>query len=424
MGLVWKPEMKGYWSTDLLTATPFFGNYMSRDRYLAIMTFFHVVDNTTRNVDVPDKLFKVRPLFDKLAARFKSAYNPRQELSVDESMVPWRGRLSFRMFIPSKPTRYGIKMYCCCEAETGYVCRMQIYTGAGTNGPEKNHGENVVKRLVADMLGLGHTIYMDSFFSSVALYEYLHSHDTMAVGTVLAGRVGVPRCLHPKTLKLKKGEFVFRRKGNLLCLRMNDRKNVVLLSTIHTAEVAVADEDGAEDGARVPNNKPKVITDYNHHMNGVDTFDQNLGYYSFYRKTIKWWKRMAFHLVHLAKVQSYTLYRQTVRSPLSQYVYTKELIRQMVQDVPLKKKTKVRHPPDIERLTARHFQGKEHPSRNCAVCSFRNPDKNGPRYLRKKDTNFMCKQCNLGMCFEPCFELFHTRKDYKRAVIEALQLDL
>ena len=119
---------------------------------------------------------------------------------------------------------------------------MEIYTGAGANGPERNHGENVSKRLAHDFLHVGHVIYMDSFFSSVSLFEYLRANDTMAVGTVAAGRVGVPRCLHPKELKMEKGEFQFRRKNDLLCLRMNDRKNVLLLSTVHTAELSVEGE--------------------------------------------------------------------------------------------------------------------------------------------------------------------------------------
>ena len=283
-----------------------------------------------------DKLFKVRPFFDHLASAFKEAYHLCQNLSVDKSMVPWRGMLSFRMFIPSKPTRYGVKMYCCCEADTGYVCRMQIYTRAGQHGPEKNHGENVVQCLTEDFLGKGHVIYMDSFFSSVALFEYLREHDTMTVGMVIPGRVGVPRSLHPKELTVKKGEFKYRRKGNLLCLCYHDRKNLLLLSTVHKAEVAVAEP--AADEQRPATAKPVAITDYNQHMNGVNSFDQNLGYYSFHRKTIKWWKRMAMHLIHLSKVQAYILYQQKVQAPLSQYEFTKELVRELVSDAPLKRK--------------------------------------------------------------------------------------
>ncbi|KAK7115112.1 hypothetical protein V1264_001046 [Littorina saxatilis] len=432
MGLLWKPEIRDYWSTDPLCKTPFWGSYMARDRYLAILAFFHLVNNEERDARNPDKLFKVRQLYDHLSDTFKTAYYPRRELSVDESMCPWQGRLNFRMFIPSKPTRYGVKIYCCCEAETGFVCRMQIYTGAGTNGPEKNHGENVVKRLVADFLHKGHVIYMDSFFSSVALYDYLRDNDTMAVGTVIAGRVGVPRCLHPKELKVKKGEFRFRRKGNLLCLRYHDRKNLLLLSTMHTASrgvVAPANNQEQQEAAAPP--KPVAINDYNQHMNGVDNFDQNLGYYSFHRKTIKWWKRMAMHLIHLAKVQAYILYQQNEQRPKTQVEFTKQLIRELVSDAPLKKSVLRQLPVDVERLTARHFivhvpasEKKTYPSRLCVVCSFRNPAPGSEnRYLRKKESRFQCEQCDLGMCLEPCFKIFHTRKDYKAHVMQVLNLN-
>lgn len=59
---------------------------------------------------------------------------------------------------PSKPTLYGVQIcccckgyyeiYCCCKGYYGQVRQMQVYTGL--NGPETNHGENVVKRLTQD----------------------------------------------------------------------------------------------------------------------------------------------------------------------------------------------------------------------------------------------------------------------------------
>lgn len=384
----------------------------------------------SRNPESPDKLFKIRPFLVGITARFKAAYNPKQDLSVDESMVPWKGRLSFRMFIPSKPTRYGIKLYCCCEAETGYVCRMQVYTGAGPNGPEKNHGENVVKRLTEDFLGQGHIIYMDSFFTSVALFEYLRANNTMAVGTVRAGRVGIPRCLHTKVLKLKKGERRFRRKGNLLCMRMKDRRDFFLLSTKHTTALTVGDDSNSDDERNQPTLKPQVVVDYNQHMKGVDQFDQNLGYYSFHRKTLKWWKRMAMHLIHLCKVQAYILYKMCAPRPKSQLQFTKELIRELLSGVPMKKPARVRQPTAERLVLDNHFitncpptPTEQHPTRTCTVCSFRDPS-GRKRYLRPKKTAYFCEQCEVPLCFKPCFKLYHTKTDYKTAAIAELNLDL
>ena len=57
--------------------------------------------------------------------------------------------------------------------------------------------------------------------------------------------------------------------------------------------------------------KPKMIDEYNTYMGGVDKSDQLLSYYGFNHRAIKWWKRAAFHLLDLAIVNAYILYRQS-----------------------------------------------------------------------------------------------------------------
>ena len=42
-----------------------------------------------------DKLAKVRPLIAVLVPKFLNLYNPSQNLSPDESMLKFKGRLSF-----------------------------------------------------------------------------------------------------------------------------------------------------------------------------------------------------------------------------------------------------------------------------------------------------------------------------------------
>ena len=109
-----KPDLKSYWSTNPLLETQIFGRSMSRNRFEALLAAFHLNDNTTnlpRDDPAHDKLFKIRPLVTHLQKRFQDAYSPKQNLSIDESMMPFHGRVSFKQFIPSKPIRYGIKMY-------------------------------------------------------------------------------------------------------------------------------------------------------------------------------------------------------------------------------------------------------------------------------------------------------------------------
>ena len=53
---------------------------------------------------------------------------------------------------------------------------------------------------------------------------------------------------------------------------------------------------------------PKMLTDYNKYMGGVDRRDQMLVYYSIGRKTIKGYRRIFWGIIDLALVNAYVLY--------------------------------------------------------------------------------------------------------------------
>ena len=72
MGLVHQLDIKEYWTTDPVTATPFFPSAMPRDRFLSFMTFLHLNDNSQyvpRGQDGYDPLFKLGPLYHKILYR-------------------------------------------------------------------------------------------------------------------------------------------------------------------------------------------------------------------------------------------------------------------------------------------------------------------------------------------------------------------
>ncbi|XP_005110932.1 piggyBac transposable element-derived protein 4 [Aplysia californica] len=138
MGLVSKPEITSYWTKHPM---------MPRDHFLTLTAFWHLANNEEKpqqNTPEYDKLFKLRRLFSHLNNKFSSVYCPEKELAVDESLMPWKGRVSFRQYRPSKPIKYGLKLYCCCEASSGYIVNMPFYTGAGTTGPETGHGSKAL----------------------------------------------------------------------------------------------------------------------------------------------------------------------------------------------------------------------------------------------------------------------------------------
>ena len=123
----------------------------------------------------------------------------------------------------------------------------------------------------------------------------------------------------------------------MVAVRFNDRKDVMLLSSKYTAEPVDTGKQvrltrrQRERGEQATGNvvKPKLVHEYNQNMNGVDHLDQMLSYYAFNRKTVKWWKRAATHLLHMAKIQALILYNKYEQKSMTQVEFTLRLILQL-----------------------------------------------------------------------------------------------
>ena len=410
MGIIHKPTVESYWSMDPLYTTPVFKAIMPRDRYIILMKFFHLNDNEkmpdANDADV-DKLFKVRPLIDHLLKKFQEVYTPSQNISVDESLVKWKGRIHFKQYIPNKRARYGLKIFCLCET-SGYTYRFCVYTGKGTIS-NKNRSfsltEAVVVDLVSPLLNKGYHIYVDNFYTSLPLFRYLHDHGTLACGTIRSNRRGFPPQLKEQHLEL--GETAAFRSSELLAIKYRDKKDVYMLSTIHD-ESTKAVMRRSRQRPRVQ--KPVAICDYNKYMGGVDRSDQFIEPYKLARKCMKWYKKLAWHLIQLAILNSFLLYQKSggKRSFLQ---FQHDLVGEMVFGEEEINGVSMRE-ENIVRLTERHFmepipptEHKEKPQKRCRVCF-----KKGKR----KDSRYHCPRCpsKPGLCYYPCFEIYHTKISY------------
>ncbi|XP_069987688.1 piggyBac transposable element-derived protein 4-like [Penaeus vannamei] len=96
----------------------------------------------------------------------------------------------------------------------------------------------------------------------------------------------------PTDLQAKgRGSVDFRSTDfGMLALQWLDKRPVTMLSTVHTSEM-VALPLNRQGIQRI---KPKVVTDYNNGMKGIDFSDQLSGSYKSTRKTIKWYKKKYF----------------------------------------------------------------------------------------------------------------------------------
>ena len=87
MGLVTKPNLNSYWSTDPVLSSPFFPSLTSRTWFFQILRYLHFADNTSAPpCDSADynKLYKIQPFLDLVIARFQEVYTPERQLAIDE----------------------------------------------------------------------------------------------------------------------------------------------------------------------------------------------------------------------------------------------------------------------------------------------------------------------------------------------------
>ena len=69
--------------------------------------------------------------------------------------------------MPSKPRKYGIKIFWICESESGFALNGIIYTGRQPNQPiHQNLGKHIVEQLASPFYYTGRNIVCDNYFTS------------------------------------------------------------------------------------------------------------------------------------------------------------------------------------------------------------------------------------------------------------------
>lgn len=418
-GIVQKPNERMYWSRNRLVETPVFGEIMSRNRFELIMRMLHFVDNMTiENCEGHPQphLRKIWPVYQALLEKYRTLYVPERDVSVDESLLLFKGRLSWKQYMPLKRARFGIKSFLLCESSSGYIWNSVIYTGKETNIEISSEeaatfgmATKVVLKLLEPLLDKGYCVTTDNFYTSPELVDFLLKRSTDIYGTTRATRKDLPPGF--AKAKLKKGEMVAFQRGKCLAVQWMDKKLVTVLSTVHSAEMArFIDKMGKE------TLKPEVILDYNHTMGGVDRADQMLASYSVPRKRKKIsYKKIFQHLLDEATYNSFVLY-QKGGGRASHLEYRLRLIDEIITkyspNTGTKKKGRPGRPLNAKRFGERHFpshipptEKKQEPTRRCVVCYMKR-DVNGKNI--RKETRTWCRWCEKALCAVPCFERYHT----------------
>jgi hypothetical protein len=162
---------------------------MSRDRFklIANKICFDEIESREMRKTASPKFFKMKEVFSLFKRNIKRCLVPGERLCIDEMLYAFRGRCSFRQYIPNKPAKYGIKFWSIVDVASSYVLDIDVYLGAQANPDDKNKkeqsvGESVVLALTKPFEETPRIITCDNFFTSYELACLLWSKKLRLVG--------------------------------------------------------------------------------------------------------------------------------------------------------------------------------------------------------------------------------------------------
>nr|CAH7727695.1 unnamed protein product [Callosobruchus chinensis] len=368
MGLVRVPAVSLYWSKNDLYHNNYICRKMTRDRFLLLLQHIHFNDNENLEAS-QDHLFRIRPILDLLNSRFQSVLTPGKEVVIDESMIPWRGRLGIRQYIKNKRHKYGVKLYKLCTVE-GYTLNIRIYCGKETTqnaDPNDPHTVKVVMDLMQNVVGSGRSLYADNFYSSVALVKKLQQQKTLYCGTLRSNKRGLPKDFVNR--KIKKNQVIGVHNGHgVKIIKWMDKRPILMISNKREHDITLHDTGRKTRSSEVVL-KPKCITDYNKAKKGVDISDQMSSYYTALRKGLKWYRKIGFELIFgSAIVNSHIVYNEVNQtSRLNMLQFRQQLAFSLTETKTENNASTIQAPKRIHTLETETGLGKKR-RRNCVGC--------------------------------------------------------
>ena len=281
------PQVRMYWSSIEALRMNMIAKSMSVNRFEEIKWFIHFVNNDDKEDPVRDRYWKIRPIANMLYQTFHDAVSPTEHQSVDEMLVPFKGRSLLKQYLKGKPKKWGFKIWVRASVH-GYVHCFELYEGAKTDtrselGPV---GDTVV-RLCHGTDKKNHKLFIDNLFTSIPLLENLKAQDILVVGTVRLNRIPDVQKKLVNGKELSRGSCsIATSNSNMTAVRWKDTKEVHMLSTYAGAEP----EDEVQRWDRKEKNivtisRPFAIAEYNKFMGGVDLIDRIIAHYPLASKT-------------------------------------------------------------------------------------------------------------------------------------------
>ena len=136
---------------------------------------------------------------------------PSADMTIDETLYPYRGHIGIKTYNPNKPARYGLLIFSLCDATVPYTYYSLPYAGQPEN-PNMYYVHDTDEKSIYLVNNLskycdlpGRNISLDRYFTNISLANWLVEKKISLVGTMQHSRVGIPPELKETTeVKLRR----------------------------------------------------------------------------------------------------------------------------------------------------------------------------------------------------------------------------
>lgn len=278
-----------------------FRETMSRNKFQDILRYIRFDDKQTRTRRRrQDKFTPIRKVWDNVMNNLQKCFFPHGEVTIDEQLFPCRSRCSFIQYMPSKPSKFGIKFWLLCDVKTSYVLTAKPYVGK-----EERDGDSLPQHVVLQLMDpyrdSGLNVTTDNYFTSLRLAQKLLQINITLVGTVRGNRREIPQELRCNSSQpLHASRFLFTEEEGILMIsyKAKAKKTVYLLSSMHDSKT-VRHDDGKK--------RPEAILYYNSTKGGVDNADEMLRSYSTKAASRRWPLAAFFNLLDIVCLDSFII---------------------------------------------------------------------------------------------------------------------
>lgn len=294
---------------------------MSRNKFAILLQMIHFTDKS--QADPKNRLYKLGSVINDVMTNSNNCMQPYDSFCINESLIKFIGRLSFKQYIKNKKSKFGIKLFKLCISPC-YTLAIKVFAGKEANA-ELNVGSKIVLELSEPYLDCGRTLYVDNWYTSIELAESLNDRQTHLVGTLRPTGNLIQKMSHKK--KLKRGEVISMRSfSNILVLKWKDKRDLYILSTKHNSEMISIDHHCKYI------KKPKVVIDYNLDKSPIDLSDQLSSYSNPLRCSIKWYKKVVLDtLLNIGVVNSLVLFNKEINSKMTITAFRTILVENLVK---------------------------------------------------------------------------------------------